>query len=75
MLARFILRYFHGLDTQMLARLFESQNRKAADQAELDRLQGKYGDTLVDELRTRAERAKPDARSYKHWQRLLRKLS
>ena len=59
----------------MLARLFESQNRKAADQAELDRLQGKYGDALATELRSRAERAKPDARSYKHWQRLLSKVS
>lgn len=59
----------------MLARLFESQSRKAADLAELDRLQGKYGDSLAEELRARAERAKPDARSYKHWQRLLRKVT
>ena len=57
----------------MLASLFESQSRKAADAAELDRLQRKYGDALIAELRNRAERAKPDARSHKHWQRLLRK--
>ena len=59
----------------MRARLCESQNRKAADQAELDRLQGKYGEALVDVLKARAEQAKPDARSHKHWQRLLSKVS
>ena len=57
----------------MLARLLESQNRKAADAAELDRLQGKYGDALVTELRARVERSGQDARSQKHWQRLLSK--
>lgn len=59
----------------MLARLFESQNRKAADAAELDRLQGKYGDALIAELRSRAELSRQDERSHKHWQRLLRKAS
>ena len=59
----------------MLAKLFESRNRKAADQAELERLQGKYGEDLVDVLKARAEQAKPDARSHKHWHRLLNKVN
>ena len=57
----------------MLAGLFESQNRKAADAAELERLQRKFGDALVTELGQRAQGALQDARSRKHWQRLLRK--
>ena len=32
------------------------------------------GSELAAELKARAERAKPDARSHKHWQRLLRKV-
>ena len=59
----------------MLGKLFESENRKAADESEIDRLQSRYGDGLVDELRARAERSKPDPRSHKHWQRLLRKVT
>lgn len=62
------------MGAEMLSKLFETQNRKAADQVELDRLQVKYGDELATELRSRAERAKPDARSHKHWRRLLRKM-
>ncbi len=57
----------------MLAFLFESKDRQAADQAELDRLKEKYGDTLEQVLRRRAEHARGDARSRKHWKRLLNK--
>lgn len=59
----------------MLASLFESRDRKAADAAELDRLKRRYGDSLVMELRSRAELSRQDARSHKHWRRLLRKVT
>lgn len=57
----------------MLARLFESKARKAADMAELDRLERKFGEQLVPELRARVVRSQQDPRSREHWQRLLSK--
>jgi hypothetical protein len=57
----------------MLLNLFESQHRKVTDAAELSRLKGKYGELLIPELRSRVDRSQLDARSRKHWQRLLSK--
>lgn len=62
-----------GIQWKMLASLFESKHRKAADKAELDRLKNKYGEDLQVELRTRVERSAHDRRHRDHWKRLLRK--
>jgi hypothetical protein len=59
----------------MLTRLFESKLRKVTDASELLRLQEKYGDALVVELSARVAQTRQDARTRKHWQRLLRKAT
>jgi hypothetical protein len=58
----------------MLAFLFESKSRRAADEAELDRLRAKYGDTLEQVLRRRVDAMRGDPRGQKHWKRLLNKV-
>jgi hypothetical protein len=60
-------------DTGMFARLFESTEKRGADQLELQRLQAKYGAQLVDVLKQRAGQRGISSRNKRHWQRILKK--
>lgn len=53
--------------------LFESKERSMRDQNEIAMLQNRYGETLVDELKQRANNDELAPRDRRHWQRLLRK--
>lgn len=53
--------------------LFESAEQRRKDERDLRAMHDKYGDTIIDVLKGRADDKKLRPRDRKHWTRLLRK--